>query len=166
MINFYLDKLKDSDWEQVRSIYMEGIATGNATLETEAPTWDRWNTGHLSECRLVARSGDSILGWAALSPVSGRRVYSGVMEVSIYIAEKSRGQGLGKLIAEALITESEKSGIWTLQSGILAENLASISLHKQVGFREVGRRERIGKLNGVWRDVVLMERRSKVVGID
>jgi L-amino acid N-acyltransferase YncA len=164
--NYYIDKMKESDWEQVRLIFVEGISTGNATLETEAPDWEKWNSGHLALCRLVARSGESILGWAALSPVSSRRVYSGVAEVSVYISEKSRGKGVGKALMEALVSASEIAGIWTLQSGILAENRPSIELHKKIGFTVVGRRERIGKLKGRWRDVIVMERRSNITGID
>jgi phosphinothricin acetyltransferase len=159
-----ISNMETNDWEQVRSIYLEGIRTGQATLETEAPGWEKWDSSHLSECRLVARCGETVAGWAALSPVSSRHVYSGVMEVSVYVAAKFRGMGIGSGLLDALITCSEQHGIWTLQAGILAENESSLMLHKRCGFREVGRRERIGKLNGTWRDVILLERRSEIAG--
>ena len=159
-----IDAMADVDWEQVRDIYLEGIKTGQATFETEAPDWERWNSSHLPHCRLVTRLGERITGWAALSQVSNRRVYSGVAEVSVYVASNSRGLGIGKALLEALINCSEQHGIWTLQAGILLENDSSIALHKKCGFREVGRRERIGQLQGTWRDVLLLERRSKIVG--
>ena len=132
----------------------------------EAPSWDRWDAVHLKDCRLVACDGALILGWAALSRVSSRQVYAGVAEVSIYVAEQSRGKGIGQALLGSLVAESERSGIWTLQAGIFPENKASISLHLRNGFREVGRRERLGKMNGVWRDVVLLERRSRIAGRD
>lgn len=163
--SYCIDTLKPGDWEQVRDIYLQGIAAGHATFETEAPTWERWDAAHLPASRLVARPGQVILGWAALSPVSSRCVYAGVAEVSIYVAEQSRGQGIGRALLEALIALSEQMGIWTLQAGIFPENQASLALHKKVGFRVVGLRERIGKLKGVWRDVLLLERRSKTVGV-
>lgn len=163
---FQIRPLLPEDWEFVRSIYLGGIATGQATFEVTAPHWGQWNDGHLPAPRLVAVSGETIVGWAALSRISTRRVYEGVAEVSIYIAEETRGQGVGRLLLEALVKESEQNGIWTLQAGIFPENLASIALHKSCGFREVGLRERIGKLKGVWRDTVLLERRSKRSGID
>jgi L-amino acid N-acyltransferase YncA len=166
MTDYVIDTMKESDWEQVRSIYLEGIATGDATFESDAPPWERWNESHLSSCRLVARSGDSVRGWAALSPVSSRCVYGGVAEVSIYIGQRYRGAGAGRALLMALITESERNGLWTLQAAIFPENRASIDLHRSCGFREVGRRERIGKMNGRWRDTVLLERRSSIVGID
>jgi L-amino acid N-acyltransferase YncA len=166
MIDSLIDTMKESDWEQVRSIYLDGIATGDATFETDAPPWEKWDAGHLPSCRLVARSGDTVRGWAALSPVSSRCVYGGVAEVSIYIGQDYRGMGLGRALLMALITESEKNGLWMLQAGIFPENRSSIDLHKSCGFREVGRRERIGRMDGRWRDTVLLERRSSVVGID
>jgi L-amino acid N-acyltransferase YncA len=155
-----IDKLLEDDWESVRRIYLEGIATGNATFETEAPNWDSWNSTHLTTPRLVARRLDEIIGWAALSPVSRRLVYAGVAEVSVYVATNAQGIGVGRQLLMALIEEAERSGFWTLQAGIFPENVVSISLHRSCGFREVGRRERIGKLGEVWRDVILMERRS------
>ena len=159
-----IETMKPEDWEAVRAIYQQGIATGNATFETEPPEWETWDASHLQKCRLVARAGSQVLGWAALTPVSGRCVYAGVAEVSVYVARAARGRGVGKALLNALITESEQNGIWTLQAGIFPENAASIALHKACGFRGVGYRERIGQMNGVWRDVILMERRSKVVG--
>lgn len=160
-----IEKMQDDDWATVRAIYADGIATGQATLETEPPEWDAWDKKHLAACRLVARANHQIVGWAALSPVSRRPVYAGVAEVSIYIATSARGQGVGKKLLHALVEESERTGLWTLQAGIFPENIASINLHRCCGFREVGRRERIGRRNGVWRDVVLLERRSNVVGV-
>jgi len=153
------------DWAEVRRIYLEGIATGNGTFETEAPSWEKWDSGHLRDCRLVAHGGSAVLGWAALSAVSSRRVYAGVAEVSVYVGENARGNGIGRKLLAALIEASERSGIWTLQAGIFPENVASIALHKSLGFREVGRRERIGKMGEGWRDVTLIERRSRVAGV-
>jgi len=152
-------------WPEVLRIYLEGIATGNATFETEAPSWEKWDGSHLPNCRLIAQEESKILGWAALSPVSSRRVYAGVAEVSVYVAEAARGKGIGKSLLSALIESSEHCGVWTLQAGIFPENTASITVHKSLGFREVGRRERIGKMGDAWRDVVLLERRSAKLGI-
>jgi len=160
-----IETLRATDWEMLRSIYLEGIATGNATLETDAPPdWETWDRSHLRFARLAVRGVEGLAGWAALSPVSVRRVYAGVAEVSVYVAASARGKGIGRMLLGGLIEEAERNGIWTLQAGILAENTASIALHKSLGFREVGRRERIGNLNGVWRDVILLERRSSDVG--
>jgi L-amino acid N-acyltransferase YncA len=152
-----------ADWTAVRRIYVEGIETGNATFETEPPSWDEWDGAHRADCRLVARDRDRVLGWAAASPVSGRCVYGGVAEVSVYVSSDARGRGAGRSLLSALIEESERQGIWTLQAGIFPENEASLRLHRRLGFREVGRRERIGRMNGIWRDVILMERRSSRV---
>jgi len=163
-VDFVIDQMAPGDWEQVRSVYLEGLATGHTTFETEAPPWEKWDMGHLRIARLVARTGDRVLGWAALSPISGRDAYRGVAEVSVSVAEESRGKGIGRALLEALIEESERNGIWTLQAAIFPENTASVKLHLRCGFREVGRRDRIGKLNGVWRDTLLFERRSKTVG--
>ena len=149
-----------SDWEAVRAIYAEGIATGNATFETETPSWNTWDSNHLSAPRLVAVE-NRILGWAALSPVSRRAIYAGVVEVSVYIAAMARGRGVGRALMHALVPATEAAGIWTLQAGIFPENRASLALFRACGFRDVGRRERIGCLGGVWRDVVLLERRSR-----
>ncbi len=153
-----------TDWPSVRSIYEEGIATGNATFEAAAPDWPEWDARHLPHSRLVARADGAVLGWAALSPVSSRCVYGGVAEVSIYVAARARGQGVGRALLAALIAESEHQGIWTLQAGIFPENLPSIALHRRAGFRVVGVRERIGCLRGTWRDTVLLERRSASCG--
>lgn len=153
------------DWESVRDIYLEGIATGHGTFERWAPTWDTWDAAHLRCCRLIASLKDKIAGWAALSPYSRRQVYAGVAEVSVYVTAGARGQGVGAALLSALVVESEREGIWTLQAGIFPENTASLRLHQRFGFRIVGTRERIGKMEDRWRDVVLMERRSSVVGL-
>lgn len=158
--------LTAADWLVVRSIYLDGIATGQASFETKAPTWERWDRVHLPAPRLVAFSKEIIVGWAALSPVSTRAVYAGVAEVSVYIARGWHSHGIGRELLETLVNESERNGIWTLQASVFPENTASISLHKSCGFYEVGTRARIGKLNGVWRDTILLERRSKKVGCD
>lgn len=165
-MEYNIDEMKSTDWEQVKNIYLEGIKTGVATFQTEAPVWENWDKGHLNTCRLVARSGNCIAGWVALSPTSGRSCYSGVVEVSIYISEKYKGQGIGTVLLKKVIEQSEESGIWTLYCSIIRENTASIALHKKCGFREIGIREKIAKMdNGIWHDTVLMERRSKVAGI-
>ena len=156
-----IDQMKASDWEQVREIYLEGIRSGNSTFETDAPSWEKWNEGHLPFARLVMRDEESVLGWAALSPVSKRDVYRGVAEVTVYVTESARGKGIGRALLEALIAESEKNGIWTLQASIFPDNTASVELHLRCGFREVGRRERIAMLRGVWRDTILFERRRR-----
>lgn len=153
------------DWPAVREIYREGIATGDATFETSPPDWDTWDARHLACCRLLARSGDEVVGWAALSPVSTRAVYAGVAEVSVYVAARARGRGIGFMLLSALVAASEESGIWTLQAGIFPENRASLALHQRAGFRVVGTRQRIGRMDGRWRDTVLMERRSATVGV-
>ncbi|MDO1513246.1 GNAT family N-acetyltransferase [Maribacter confluentis] len=155
-----------TDWESVADIYAEGIATGVATFETEIPSYEVWDRAHMEICRLVALNESKILGWAALSPVSSRCVYGGVAEVSIYISQSSRGKGIGKQLLSHLIQASEKEGIWTLQSGVFPTNIGSIKVHKAVGFRQIGVRERVGKLKGIWMDNVLFERRSKVIGVD
>lgn len=161
-----VEKMLPAHWPEVRAVYLEGVATGDATFETEAPDWERWDASHLRACRLVALTGDRVAGWAALSPVSTRRVYAGVAEVSVYVGAEFRGRGLGRLLLSALVRESESEGIWTLQAGIFPENGASVALHRSCGFREVGRRERVGKLRGRWRDTILLERRSQTVGVD
>jgi L-amino acid N-acyltransferase YncA len=149
-----------ADWPVVRAIYVEGIATGNATFETEAPPWEVWDSKHLAEPRLVAREDGDVLGWAALSRVSARECYRGVCEVSVYVASRARGRGVGRMLLEALVQSSERAGIWTLQASIFPENEASVRLHQRCGFRIVGRRERIASLNGMWRDTLLLERRA------
>jgi phosphinothricin acetyltransferase len=155
--------LTAADWDDVARIYAEGIATGNATFETEVPDWPAWDAAHLPSHRLVGRTGTGVAGWAALSPVSSRCVYAGVAEVSVYVAAAARGQGVGTELLQALVGSSEQGGIWTLQAGLFPENEASLRLHTRAGFRVVGTHERLSKLHGVWRDVVLLERRSAVV---
>lgn len=159
-----INNMHPNDWTSVAEIYKEGIATGLATFEKEIPLWEKWNENHIKSCRLVAVYNNEIVGWAALSAVSSRCVYGGVAEVSVYVAKKSRGKKVGEKLLLALISESEKNGFWTLQSGIFSENIVSINLHKKAGFRMIGYREKIGQLNGEWKDNVLMERRSKVTG--
>ncbi len=154
------------DWPDVSAIYLEGIATGNATFERLAPTWDEWNRTHLPFGRLVARQGNTIAGWAALSRVSQRSCYAGVAELTVYVAGWARGKGVGSAVMRAAIETSERYGIWTLQGSIIAGNEASLRLCESAGFRQVGRREKIAQVNGEWRDVILVERRSQVVGID
>jgi L-amino acid N-acyltransferase YncA len=158
-----LRSMQKTDWERVKTIYLEGIATGNATFQTGAPSWEVWDKNHLPICRLVAEMDDIVLGWAMLSPVSNRCVYAGVAEVSVYVAKQAQNKGLGYLLLNQLISESEANGLWTLESGIFPENTASINLHKRCGFREIGRREKLGKQNRRWRDVLLLERRSTTV---
>ncbi|MBM7651762.1 phosphinothricin acetyltransferase [Neobacillus cucumis] len=161
-----IKQMQREHWDQIREIYLEGIATGNATFQKVAPSWEEWDSSHVKECRLVARLEEKVLGWAALTPVSGRCVYAGVAEVSIYVSQSNYGKGIGSRLLNSLIEQSEQNGFWTLQSGIFPENVASLKLHSKHGFREVGRRERIGKMDGVWRDTVLLERRSNKVGIN
>jgi L-amino acid N-acyltransferase YncA len=151
-------------WDAVKEIYEEGIATGNATFQTSAPSWEEWSKDHLTTARFIAVDNHEILGWAGLTPVSGRCVYAGVAEVSVYVATAARGKGVGTILLQALIAAGEANNLWTLQAGIFPENIASIKLHEANGFRIIGTREKIGKMNGVWRDTVLLERRSKVVG--
>lgn len=158
--------LEQKDWKDVKGIYLEGIATGQATFQTDAPSWEDWDNAHLTTLRYVAVKNHKVVGWIALSPVSGRCVYAGVAEVSVYVAESSRGQKIGYQLLDFLITESEKQDIWTLQAGIFPENIASLALHQQSGFRIIGYREKIGKQHGVWRNVNLLERRSKIAGTD
>jgi L-amino acid N-acyltransferase YncA len=155
--------LRPDDWPAVRAIYASGIRGGDATFETEPPSWERWDAAH-PELRLVAEHDGAVAGWAALSPVSGRCCYRGVGEVSVYVAETARGAGLGRALLDELVRRSEQDGYWTLNAGVFPENEASIRLHKACGFREIGVRERLGELHGVWRDVIWLERRSSVVG--
>jgi L-amino acid N-acyltransferase YncA len=176
-MNYPIVPMPPDLWPAVREIYREGIATGNATFETEAPDREKWDSNHRKDCRLVALEprvegvsevlipleGVRVLGWAALSPVSSRRAYAGVAEVSVYVAAAARGRGVGKALLQSLVQQSEADGLWTLQAGIFPENAASLSLHRSCGFREVGVRRRIGKLGDTWRDVLLMERRSATV---
>jgi phosphinothricin acetyltransferase len=151
-------------WPAVREIYAAGIATGNATFETEPPSWDRWTATHLPEHRFVAiGENDRVIGWAAVAPVSDRCAYAGVVENSVYLHPDASGRGVGTALLRALIASTEAAGIWTIQTGLFPENLASLALHQRVGFRVVGTRRRLGRLHGRWRDVVLLERRSEVV---
>jgi phosphinothricin acetyltransferase len=158
-------ELTETHYPAVAAIYLEGIATGHATFQTEAYSWEDWNLGHTRHSRIIALENDQVMGWAALSPVSGRCVYAGVAEVSIYIGADHRGRGLGKRLMQELIASSEKNGIWTLQAGIFPENTASMKLHEQHDFRIIGYREKIGKMKDTWRDTVLLERRSRIAGI-
>ncbi|GAB2954415.1 GNAT family N-acetyltransferase [Hymenobacter coalescens] len=160
--------LSEVHWPEARAIYEAGIATGNATFATAAPDWPTWDQDHLAHSRFVALDDASgqVRGWAALSPVSGRCVYGGVAEVSVYVAAAARGQGVGRQLLQALVTSSEQHGMWTLQAGIFPENEASVRLHEAAGFRLVGRRERIGRMGDRWRDTLLLERRSAVVGAE
>ncbi|HVB37940.1 MAG TPA: GNAT family N-acetyltransferase, partial [Vicinamibacterales bacterium] len=162
---FRIDSMTASDWPDVRRIYEEGLATGVATFETVAPSWEQWDAGRLPSPRLVARGG-ALMGWAALSPVSKRACYAGVAEVAVYVAAAARGQGVGRALLEALIAAAEAEGIWTLQGATIAGNAASLALQARCGFREVGRRERIAKRDGRWLDTILTERRSRTVGIE
>ena len=161
-----IQALLEKHYPQVMRIHSEGIATGQATFEKSPPDWNYWNQNHLSLCRFVAIEKNKIIGWAALTPISGRCVYAGVAEVSVYVSAAKRGKGIGKLLLQSLINESEKNNIWTLQAGIFAENSVSIKIHEQTGFRKVGVREKLGKMNEIWRDVFLLERRSKLAGIN
>ncbi|MGI8583500.1 MAG: GNAT family N-acetyltransferase [Chitinophagaceae bacterium] len=163
MITF--SSLLPEHWQAVKTIYEEGIRTGNATFEQSAPDWEEWNNSHLAHSRIVAIVDDEIVGCAALTQVSGRCVYAGVAEVSVYVAEKFWRQKIGNALLHELIKKSEANNIWTLQAGIFRENKASIKIHEANGFRVVGFREKIGQMNGVWRDTILMERRSSVIGI-
>jgi L-amino acid N-acyltransferase YncA len=156
-------ELRADDWPAVSGIYQDGIRSGDATFETETPSWEAWDAAH-PELRLVAESDGSVVGWAAMSPYSSRCVYRGVGEVSIYVGEDARGGGVGHALLEELIVRSERAGYWTLTAGVFPENEASLRLHRACGFRELGVHERLGELGGVWRDVVWLERRSTTVG--
>jgi phosphinothricin acetyltransferase len=158
-------KMVPENWQQVKAIYENGIATGNATFETSAPDWEVWNSAHIKSCRLVAVDNERIVGWAALTAVSGRCVYAGVGEVSVYVDASARGKGIGTALLIELIKESERHNFWTLQAGVFPENAASIQIHLSTGFRKIGTREKIGQMNGIWRDTVLLERRSTAIGV-
>jgi len=164
--NLLFRPLEKQDWHRVSEIYALGIMTGNATFQQDIPSWEEWDKNHLKTCRILVEKEKQIIGWAALSAVSSREVYQGVTEVSIYIDPLFSGQKVGFSLLHQLVLASEKQGIWTLQAGIFPENIASLKIHEQVGFRTIGKRENVGKLKGVWRDTVLMERRSLVVGVD
>jgi L-amino acid N-acyltransferase YncA len=155
--------MQEGHWPDVARIYAEGIATGNATFETEVPSWERWDATHLRGHRFVALPDGEVAGWVAVSPVSGRAVYAGVVEVSVYVAEAARGQGIGTLLLGRLTASTDADGVWTIQAGIFPENPASVRAHERAGFVVVGRRVRLAKLNGAWRDVLLLERRSDAV---
>jgi L-amino acid N-acyltransferase YncA len=153
--------MQPHDWPAVREIYEQGIATGEATFETAAPSWEDWDASHFVDLRLVAEEDGAVIGWAALSPVSRRPCYAGVAEDSVYIAGKAQGRGVGTALLGRLLAGADEAGFWTIQTSIFPENVASIALHKRCGFRVVGTRERIGTLDGVWRDTVLLERRGR-----
>jgi len=155
-------KLLTTDWDQVKMIYEKGIATGNATFQTSAPSWEEWDKSHLNNCRIVAETDGILTGWAALTPVSSRCVYAGVAEVSVYVDPAYSGKGIGLALLNELVALSEAEGLWTLQAGIFPENNASLRIHEKAGFRILGVREKIGKQNGIWRNTVLLERRSKL----
>lgn len=158
-----IDTIQVGNWQRVKAIYQQGIEQGDSTFELATPDWETWNGDHLTCCRLAALAGDFIIGWVALSPVSERSVYEGVAEVSVYADSEFLQRGIGKVLLQALIETSEEAGIWTLQAGVFPENAPSLALRKSCGFRVVGVRERIGQMAGVWRDVILMERRSSKV---
>jgi L-amino acid N-acyltransferase YncA len=159
-----IEPLVAGDWPAVRVIYQAGIATGNATFETAAPDWPAWDAAHLADHRLVARDDGQVLGWAALAPVSDRCAYAGVAEASVYVAPGAQGRGIGRALLATVVASAERGGIWTVQAGIFPENQASVRLHQACGFRVVGVRERLGRLHGRWRDVLLLERRSPAIG--
>lgn len=166
-MDYAIREMSQRDWEQVKSIYEDGILTGNSTIEKAAPSWGKWDAGHIKSCRIVAIFENTVIGWVVLSPVSSRCAYAGVAEISLYIAPKHWGKGVGTMLLKKMISCSEENGFWTLHSGIFPENTASLALHKKCGFREIGRQEKVGRMpDGTWRDVVLMERRSQIVGID
>jgi L-amino acid N-acyltransferase YncA len=158
-----IEDLRPEHWPEVARIYAEGIATGDATFETDVPSWERWDEAHLSTHRFVALRDGELVGWVAVLPVTDRCVYGGVVEDSVYVDERARGLGVGRLLLERLISATEEAGIWTIQTGIFPENQTSLRVHERVGFEVVGRRKRLGKLHGVWRDVLLLERRSSLV---
>ena len=169
-MNIQIIKMQPQHWQDVAQIYAEGIATGNATFQKDIPTWEEWDSSHLKNCRFVAievtpNTEGVVVGWAALTPVSGRCVYAGVAEVSVYVTPQYSGHGVGKTLMNSLIESSEIDGLWTLQAGIFPENIGSVCLHESVGFRQIGRRERIGKMDGKWRDTLLLERRSEKIGV-
>jgi L-amino acid N-acyltransferase YncA len=158
-----LRQLEAGDWTAVRDIFRQGIRSGLATFEVEAPSWEEWDAAHHAEHRLVAEMGDRVVGWAALAPISSRRVYAGVAEDSVYVANDAQGQGVGGALLSALVAGAEATGIWTIEAGIFPENGASIAVHQRCGFRIVGVREKLGRRDGLWRDVLLLERRSLLV---
>ncbi|HPW88186.1 MAG TPA: N-acetyltransferase family protein [Kaistella chaponensis] len=165
-MNYQIRPMQPEDGEKVIEIFEEGIAGGNATFDQSAPSWEVWDQKFFNVCRFVLETEDhEILGWAALQPVSNRDCFKGVAEISIYMKNAAQGKGFGSMLLKKLVLDSEEHQFWTLQSGIFPENEPSIIIHKKLGFREVGRREKLGQMNGVWRDIILLERRSKIVGI-
>jgi len=158
--------LFERDWSMVSEIYSDGLDTGNASFETNIPSWEDWDNRHLKSCRIIAEINGQVVGWSALSPISSRCIYGGVAELSVYVSAEFRRKKIGTKLLECLIKESEDNGIWTLQAGVFPENKASLELHKRLDFREIGFQEKIGKLNGVWRDILLLERRSENIGIE
>lgn len=163
LIDMEIRKLIAEDWQEVKLIYQKGIDTGNATFQTSAPSWEDWNISHLTSCRIVAENDGHIIGWAALTPVSSRCVYAGVAEVSVYVDPEHSGKGIGLILLNELVKQSEAEGIWTLQAGIFPENTASLRIHEKAGFRILGIREKIGKQNGIWRNTAFLERRSQLI---
>ena len=161
--NMEIRKLSDKHWDQVKIIYQKGIDTGNATFQTNAPSWEEWDNSHLASCRIIMQEDEKVIGWAALTPVSSRCVYAGVAEVSVYVDPAHSGKGVGLTLLNELVRQSETEGIWTLQAGIFPENTASLRIHEKAGFRILGTREKIGKQNGIWRNTALLERRSSVI---
>jgi phosphinothricin acetyltransferase len=159
------DEMRNSDWEMVRRIYLEGLETGQASFETAAPSWESWDSAHFKHSRLLVRQSDQVIAWAALAPTSRRSCYAGVAEASLYVSTDYHGCGIGKLLLGKLIESSERNGIWSLYGSTFPENLQSLRVQFANGFREVGRRERIARHNGVWRDTIITERRSRVVGV-
>ena len=167
MTGIAIEPMRHEDWPAVRDIYAQGIVTGDATFEMDAPNWQTWDAAHRPDCRLVARREGAIVGWVALSPWSARHVYRGVAWESVYVAEGARGKGVGPALLKAIITASEAAGVWTLLAGVMAENTASLAVHQRAGFRRIGTYERLGQdPTGRWRDVVLLERRSSTIGRD
>ena len=164
-LDIIIDTTQDSDWEQVRAIYLEGLATGQASFETEAPSWEHWDKAHLRHSRMVARDGERVVAWAALTPMSRRRCYAGVAEVSFYVSAAHHGRGLGKRLLSELVASSERHGIWTLYGSTFPENEASLRAQSACGFRVMGRRARIAQRHGAWRDTIITERRSKIAGV-
>jgi len=164
--NLHFRSLEKQDWLRVSEIYALGIATGNATFQEEIPSWEDWDNNHIKSCRILVEKDKKIIGWAALSAVSSREVYKGIAEVSVYIDPKYSGQKIGVSLLHQLIHASEKQGFWTLQAGIFPENIGSLKIHEKLGFRTIGKRVKVGKMKGIWRDTVLIERRSLIVGVD
>ena len=160
-----IEKLIEKHWPEVRAIYESGLATGNANFSHQVPDWERWDNNHVKTCRLAATENGVVLGWAALTAIADNCVFAGVAEVSVYVADGQRGKGIGKQLLAELVKISEENNFWTLESRIFAENTASLKIHRDNGFRIVGRRERIGKLDGEWRDTLLLERRSAIAGL-